>query len=288
MRKITTFVLCILLVTSCLLIFIPIKNVKAETELTLGVPFSDELEGTWDVKYYQVWVNAGEHLFVSLDKAWLGALGINYGVLPTASDNDGWKEDWGDSIVEINTTQGPGYYYIVVCSTNFYYGVYNITAMIISEITLENEYPENGSTGMQRPPSQLQVTARDHDADVMNISIRWKNHYDLWTNLISYINVGNGTYQFIPPLTNDWIWGNTTYSWSVNVTDGNIWINRTYHYTTSGSRYDVNNNNAVNFQDAGLVWVHRTSLVPYDGVYDVNHDGQVNFQDAGLTWVHRD
>jgi hypothetical protein len=52
--------------------------------------------------------------------------------------------------------------------------------------------------------------------------------------------------------------------------------------------YDVNHDGKVNFQDAGLVWVHRTSLVPYDGLYDVNQDGQVNFQDAGLTWVNRD
>jgi len=52
--------------------------------------------------------------------------------------------------------------------------------------------------------------------------------------------------------------------------------------------YDVNHDGTVNFQDAGLVWVHRTSLVPYDGLYDVNQDGQVNFQDAGLVWVHRD
>ncbi len=40
--------------------------------------------------------------------------------------------------------------------------------------------------------------------------------------------------------------------------------------------------------DAGLVWIHRTSEVDYDGIYDVNSDGQVNFQDAGLTWVNRD
>jgi hypothetical protein len=66
------------------------------------------------------------------------------------------------------------------------------------------------------------------------------------------------------------------------------WTNETFHYTTNGSRYDVNNNDKVNFQDAGLVWVHRISLVPYDGLYDVNQDGNVNFQDAGLTWIHRD
>ena len=74
----------------------------------------------------------------------------------------------------------------------------------------------------------------------------------------------------------------------MNITDGTNWTNETYNYTTGGSRYDVNNDNKVNFQDAGLVWIHRTSEVPYDGLYDVNKDGQVNFQDAGLTWVNRD
>ena len=74
----------------------------------------------------------------------------------------------------------------------------------------------------------------------------------------------------------------------MNVTDGTFWANETYHFTTSGSRYDVNNDDNVNFQDAGLVWVHRTSEVVYDGIYDVDFDGQVNFQDAGLTWVNRD
>ena len=81
---------------------------------------------------------------------------------------------------------------------------------------------------------------------------------------------------------------NTTYVWSVNCTDGKVWTNETYQYTTGGSRYDVSNNGRVNFQDAGLVWIHRTSEVAYDGIYDVNQNGEVNFQDAGLTWINRD
>ena len=85
-----------------------------------------------------------------------------------------------------------------------------------------------------------------------------------------------------------WIWGNTTYIWSVNVTDGFYWTNETYKFTTDGSRYDVSNNNIVNFQDAGLCWINRDTVVDYDGLYDVNHNGIVNFQDAGLCWVNRD
>jgi len=80
-----------------------------------------------------------------------------------------------------------------------------------------------------------------------------------------------------------------TYVWSVNVTDGYYWTNKTFMFTTRGSRYDVNNNNVVNFQDAGLCWVNRKSNdMTYDGLYDVNQNGLVNFQDAGLCWVNRD
>jgi Periplasmic copper-binding protein (NosD) len=148
--------------------------------------------------------------------------------------------------------------------------------------------PANGTINTPRPPAQLQITVTDLNNDPLDVSFHWKNHTGTWMTLQTYTGVGNGTYTFIPPTTNEWIWGNTIYKWSVNVTDGLIWTNETYTYTTSGSRYDVNNNDIVNFQDAGLVWVHRSSLVPYDSLYDVNQDGQVNFQDAGLTWVNRD
>ena len=73
----------------------------------------------------------------------------------------------------------------------------------------------------------------------------------------------------------------------MTVTDETYWTNKTHHYTTKGSRYDVNNDNKVNFQDAGLTWIHRSSIVSHDGLFDVNQDGKVNFQDAGLTWTHR-
>jgi parallel beta-helix repeat protein len=151
---------------------------------------------------------------------------------------------------------------------------------------ISHEQPGDGSTGVTRPPVNLSVVVQDFDGDLMDVFIQWKNHTREWVTLQSYRGADNGTYTFVPS-GNDWIWGNTTYTWSVNVTDGTSWTNETYTFTTSGSRYDVNNNDIVNFQDAGLVWVHRTSLVPYDGLYDVNQDGKVNFQDAGLTWTHR-
>ena len=177
MKKTTTFVICFMLVASSLLIIIPIKNVKAVTELTLGVPLSDALEGAQDVKYYQVWVNAGEHLFVFLDKpnVWLGNLGIKYGVLPTESDNDGWKNDWGDSIVEINTTHGPGYYYIIVCGSDFGYGAYNITAMTTQSPNQPPSQPtitglNSGKTGKEY---DYKFLATDPEGDKIYYIIDW-------------------------------------------------------------------------------------------------------------------
>ncbi|MBE3140461.1 MAG: PKD domain-containing protein [Thermoplasmata archaeon] len=162
-----------------------------------------------------------------------------------------------------------------------------ITIKMLSPPQLNQEYPGNNSNGNGRPPSDLHSTISDPTGDSMTVYLRWMNHTGKWVTLQIYFVVGNGTCNFIPS-DNNWIWGNTTYFWSVNVTDGTSWTNKTYHYTTKGSRYDVNNNNMVNFQDAGLVWTQRTSLVPYDGLYDVNGNGLVNFQDAGLTWTHRD
>ncbi len=152
---------------------------------------------------------------------------------------------------------------------------------------LDNEQPSHASLNVQRPPPVLEVCIEDIDQDMMDVYLSWKNHTGQWTLLTGFYNGTFGIYQYVP-IGNNWIWGNTTYTWSVNVTDGTSWTNETYWYTTDGCRYDVNNNDIVNFQDAGLVWVHRTSIEPYDGLYDVNQDGQVNFIDAGLTWVNRD
>jgi len=159
--------------------------------------------------------------------------------------------------------------------------------------TLGTPTPGNGSTDVERPPAELSAIVEDQDGDNMNVYIRWKRHdyyhFGEWNTIQTYSSVGDGTYNFVPPTdTNDWIWGNTTFNWSVNVTDGILWTNETYQFITNGSRYDINNDSTVNFQDAGLVWVHRTSDVDYDGIYDVNQDGQVNFQDAGITWINRD
>ncbi len=148
--------------------------------------------------------------------------------------------------------------------------------------------PENDAIDVERPPSELSVYVFDAEQDTLDVYLKWRTHEEQWVLLTSFSGVTNGIYSYIPPYENDWIWGNTQYIWSIHVNDGTSWTNETYTYTTGGSRYDVNNDNKVNFQDAGLAWIHRTSEVPYDGLYDVNQDGKVNFQDAGLTWINRD
>jgi len=160
-------------------------------------------------------------------------------------------------------------------------GLFNSKPIVFAET------PENGSVDVNRPPFELNISVEDPDSDIMNVYFKWKNHSGFWNELKHYSDVQNGSYNYTP-LGNDWLWGNTTYTWSVNLTDGTYWTNKTFTFRTDGSRYDVSNNGVVNFQDAGLCWVNRDSVVAYDGLFDVNQDGTVNFQDAGLCWINRD
>jgi len=192
-----------------------------------------------------------------------------------------------------------GIYYYSIWTIDVY-GNENSTEKMDFTIVEKNDppyrlgetYPNDGGIGIERPPFQLNVSIEDPDNDTMDVYIRWRKHdyyhFGEWVTLQTYTGVGNGTYNFIPPDENDWIWGNTTYTWSVNITDGLHCTNETYQYTTKGSRYDVSNNDIVNFQDAGLVWIHRDGEADYDGIYDVTNNGEINFMDAGKTWINRD
>ena len=150
-----------------------------------------------------------------------------------------------------------------------------------------NVDPANGSIDVPRPP-HLMFSVADLNGDIMNCTLFWKHHEGHWEEVRNWSNLSHGNLHYQTPMTSPWLWGNTMYTWSVNVTDGISWKNRTSTFTTDGSRYDVNNDNKVNFIDAGIVWVHRTTNAVYDGLYDVNQDGKVNFIDAGKTWVNRD
>jgi PKD repeat protein len=223
-----------------------------------------------------------------------------------STDIDGtlisWSWDFGDG--NFSSQQNPlhvysyGGRYLVTLNVTDNNGAFNSIGRDIEvaphinlapEVTMIN--PPESSVDIERPPANITVTIKDPDGDLMDLAIRSvryiPGYLTEWYVLTTFEDVGNGSYQVIPS-GNDWVWGNTTYSWGINLTDGNSWVNKTYTFSTSGSRYDVNNDDKVNFVDAGIVWVHRTTNAVYDGIYDVNGDGTVNFVDAGLTWVHRD
>ena len=114
--------------------------------LSLGTPQAGTLQGTYDVKYYQVSVAAGEHLLVVLD----GAddfdhydLYIKFGSLPTTIDYDD-KGDApnADQEVEIPNTQA-GNYYVMVRSTsgggNYIIRAHVIRCRIFLPLTLRNQ-----------------------------------------------------------------------------------------------------------------------------------------------------
>ena len=185
-------------------------------------------------------------------------------------------------IYDVGVTNETGYVPIAVNDGSVTVGVLD------NPLVLFNEYPENNLKNITRPPSELNVTVESVFGMEIDLYINRKSHGGEWFTLGSYTGVNSGTFNTTNLKGNDWIWGNTTYTWSVNVTDGTFFTNETYQYTTDGSRYDVNNNGVVNFQDAGLIWIHRTSKVDYDGIYDVNQNGMANFQDVGLTWVNMD
>jgi archaellin len=140
--------------------------------------------------------------------------------------------------------------------------------------------PSNGSTNISISLSSISLTIRDPEGKSFNYTIQ--THPNIGSTSVK--GAFNGTQQCsISGLTYS-----TTYRWYVNATDGITWTNHKYVFTTKESRYDVNNNNVVNFQDAGLVWIHRTTQALYDELYDVNQDGKVNYQDVGITWTYKD
>jgi parallel beta-helix repeat protein len=177
-----------------------------------------------------------------------------------------------------------------VTSINFdYYPLMNPWSISNTPPIITDEFPTDGSTGVNRPPMELNVTVKDVDGDSMNVLIRWKNHLGVWETLETFSAVGNGVYNTMNFTSNYWTRGNTTYTWSINVTDGSVWINQTYTFTTGGSRYDVDNNGIVDFRDAGLCWAQRTSFPSQDDlIYDVDGNGIIDFRDAGLCWSNRD
>ncbi len=90
--------------------------------LAAGTAQAGTLQSTYDIKYYQVSVSAGEHLIVVLDAAVYNSnsydLYIKFGALPTTLIyDDAGDSPNADQAVEIPVTQA-GTYYVLIRSTS--------------------------------------------------------------------------------------------------------------------------------------------------------------------------
>jgi len=164
-------------------------------------------------------------------------------------------------IILLSSTQGVADPYPIDIRGYVYYGTYLVQPdKVIAHIS-EKEYGAILPYETQ-PTNELfgyyvfqNITANQGDLIIFDVTLSG----------IDYLNVGSLTININP-----------IYS-SVNLTVPFI-VNK----------YDVNKDGVVDFQDAGLVWIHRSSQVPYETYYDMNDDGVVDFQDAGIVWIHRD
>ncbi len=160
------------------------QKVQAETGLSLGVQTTGSLSGTGDVKYYEVNIASGEHLFVVLDGSDnynTYQLYIKFGSLPTTVD----YEDKGDlpnadQGVEIINTQA-GYYYVMVRSTS---GGGNYTIVAHTNSTLSTLALGTAKTGSLQGTYdvkyyQVSVTAGQHLFVVLDGSDNY-NTYQLY------------------------------------------------------------------------------------------------------------
>jgi len=98
-------------------------------------------------------------------------------------------------------------------------------------ITVSNEQPSNGSTGISLTPwLNITVGHMDDDNGVdMNVTFR-TNATGSWGDIGTNSSVNNGTYRWTNSSMDSY---NTKYWWSVNVSDGHgTWSNHTYSFTT--------------------------------------------------------
>jgi len=154
---------------------------------------------------------------------------------------------------------------------------------------IQRPYPLNESTGVARPPVNISIGI---NGTGVNISIYFWNrtpHIETWSLLAEWRDVSEGRYEVLDldsaNGTNEFIWGGTNYNWSVNITDGSDWVNRSYWYNTTGSRYDVDNDNSVFVGDLNIVWANRGGS--FDGFYDCDNDGSIFVGDLNVIWANR-
>jgi hypothetical protein len=149
-------------------------------------------------------------------------------------------------------------------------GIFDFTTKGSTPAVLSDESPSNGSTGVSRYRTTVNITIEDPDGDHYN----WTIH-GAYVTTASGTNAVNGTKtaNLITPLpTNSWIY------WYVNVTDGSTWTNRTYNFRTTS-------NSAPN-PPTDPVPVNNTS---YNTVYNVYmritvSDPESDYMDVSFYW----
>jgi len=133
-----------------------------------------------------------------------------------------------------------------------------------------DETPTNESVGVYTKPS-LSVRAIDPNGQNMTIIFRERISSNLWQDIKTYENVGDGTYAAISDNMNKL---GTVYYWSVCVTDGTGWVNKTFCFTTTSTILKQK-------------WLSSPVPVGVSGVLiaDVNHDGIEEVLQAGIGGV---
>ena len=188
-------------------------------------------------------------------------------------------------------------------ATTYYYSIwgYNITENNYSleydsaqgttqgDIGISLEYPNNKSTGISRPPINISVGLTGSGLDVYIYFWNRTPATETWSLLANWIGGSVGRYEVLNldtiNGTNEFIWGNTTMYWSVNVTDGASWLNKSYWYNTTGSRYDIDNNDNVFVGDLSEVWANRGGT--FDGYYDTDNNDNIFVGDLSTIWANR-
>ncbi|MCK5258150.1 MAG: hypothetical protein KAJ69_01425 [Thermoplasmatales archaeon] len=179
---------------------------------------------------------------------------------------------------------------LFVNSSNYTYVSGPSLTFTVSEGEISNPYPAYESIGISRPPTNLSVKINGTNLDAYFYLYNMTPVTDTWTRFANWTNVSTQRCEFtnFTDMDNDWMWGNTSYQWSVNATNGSTWSNTSYYYTTTGTRYDVSNNEIVNVQDLSYTFGYfSTGSKPYDGLYDVNDNGAINVQDLSFIWNNR-
>jgi len=162
-----------------------------------------------------------------------------------------------------------------------------------SETFIQNPYPANTSTGVERPPTNISAFVNGTGLDIYYYFYNMTPVVDQWDLFYSWSGETSDRFEYDTsngiPSGDDtrFVWGNTQYQWRVAVDNGTGWTNVSYWYNTTGSRYDVTNSGDVVATDVAVAWSKRTGQATYNGIYDVTNSGDIVATDMSAIWANR-